>query len=169
MTTVAALLILVGIGLASNAHAAGTCNLQTIKGNYAGLVSGSISGIPLGVAGSPAFTFDGAGNFTGFDVGIFGGVVGGGPIRGTYTVDADCSGTLTTTFDNGFTVPSRIIISGNGTEISMIVTLPGEAVSATFKKQNGPCSLQTIKGSYAGLVKGTIPGVRRYWLAGDDV
>ena len=159
MTTVAAVLFVVGIGLANEAHAAGACNLQTIKGNYAGLVIGTIPGIPLGVAGSPTVTFDGAGNFTGKDAGLFGGFPNNSTMTGSYTVEADCSGTLTTVFDNGFTVPSRITISDNGTEISMLITFPGEAGTGTFKRVGGPCNLQTIKGSYAGFVKGEIPGV----------
>ena len=134
MTAIAAILFFAGLNSAApTVRAAGTCNLQTIKGSYGGLVTGS--GFGILVAGAPVITFDGAGSLTGNDVVSFGGSISPSTLTGTYTVDADCTGTMTNTFDNGFTLTSRIVIVDNGKEILMLVTTPGGVTTGDLKRQ----------------------------------
>lgn len=134
MTAIATILFLAGLGSAvPNVQAAGTCNLQTIKGSYGGLVNGLGFGTP--VAGAPVIIFDGAGNLTGNDVVSFGGSISPSTSTGTYTVNADCTGTMTTMFDNGFALTSRIVIVDNGREILMVITTPGEVATGDLKRQ----------------------------------
>jgi len=133
IATIAIVLFFAGLASVPSAQAAGTCNLQTIKGSYGGLVTGSAFGIP--VAGAPVATFDGAGSFTGSDVTSFGGSITPTTFSGNYTVNADCTGTTNLTFDNGFSLTSRIVIVDNGREILTVVTTPGEVGTGDWKRQ----------------------------------
>jgi len=134
MTAMATIVFFAVLGSAApKVRAAGICNLETIKGSYGGLVTGS--GFGNLVAGVPVVTFDGAGNLTGNDVVSFNGFISTYTMTGTYTVDADCTGTMVNTFDNGFSVTNRIVIVDNGKEILMLVTTPGGVTTGDLKRQ----------------------------------
>lgn len=132
--TAVLVLFLAGIGLVPGTRAAGTCNLQTIRGNYGFHITGlAYNGIP--VTGVALITFDGTGSYTGKDNTSFGGFFSEGTATGSYTVNDDCTGTMTTTFANGFVVTGNIVIVDNGKEILMVVTNQGEIASGTLKRQ----------------------------------
>jgi len=132
--TAALVLFLTGSGLVLDTRAAGTCSLQTLRGNYGFQVTGlALGGTPL--AGVALITFDGAGSYTGKDSTSFGGFFSEGTLTGTYTVNDDCTGTTTTTFPNGFVVTSNIVIVDNGKEILMVISNQGEVGSGTLKRQ----------------------------------
>jgi hypothetical protein len=88
-------------------HAQGGCSVATLTGNYAfsqpGFISNSQKGNPLPIAVVGVSTFDGAGNvsitYTDMSPGKPGGY--GTPIQGTgsgtYTVNSDCTGSVSFT------------------------------------------------------------------------
>jgi hypothetical protein len=163
---ITALMFLGGIEFAPSAHAAGQCGLQTVGGSYGTLISGSLLGLPLGGASVGVVNFNGAGSVTGSDVGSLNGAVFPANFTGSYTVDADCTGTMTVIFDNGFTGTHRILIVDNGREIRSLVTLPGAAITGIFKRITGQCNPQTIRGGYGGIVTGQVPGLPLTAVAG---
>ena len=117
------------------------CGNATLTGNYAFIYSGSnapghsVTGKnTFGNAAVGVFTFDGAGNFT-----VSYTVVGNGhasstsvPDTGTYTVNSDCTGSLTdTTIDVHF----NIVTVGGGAEFFAIQTDEGNTDTLDAKKQ----------------------------------
>ena len=121
-----------GIILVPNARAEGNCNLQTVKGSYGYLNTGSFFGTLLASVGT--ITFDGAGNVSGYDTNSFGGTVTQNTFTGSYTVNAGCTGTLTVSF-GFFSINNNLVIVDNGKEINVIETNPGAVATGVFKRQ----------------------------------
>jgi len=117
---------------ASNLQAQGKCNLETIKGAFGYLNTGTAFGTALASVGS--MTFDGAGNIAGTDTNSFGGAISTTPFTGTYTVNGDCTGTLTVNF-GFFSVNNHIVIVDNGKEINLIETNAGTIATGVMKRQ----------------------------------
>lgn len=113
--------------------AEGTCNLETLKGDYAFLNTGTGFGVPI--AGIGTMTLDGLGDLIGHGTTSFGGVVSNDTFTGHYTVTGSCTGTIAVTFTNGFTVPGDIVIVDNAKEIFLLATVPGEIATGTFSRQ----------------------------------
>jgi hypothetical protein len=112
------------------------CNQATIKGSYGFLFSGfeDNNGISPFTGVGPV-TFDGKGNFSGS---LFLGppdTSSSGPISGTYTVNADCTGSLNGT--NGTNNFAFVIVSG-GAEILMVNLTSGQWFTVDAKKIEGP-------------------------------
>jgi hypothetical protein len=134
---ISTLMFLVGISatistMAPEARAQGNCNLQTVKGSYGYLSTGSFFGTPLASVGS--MTLDGAGNISGNDTNSFGGSVSSNPFTGSYSVNADCTGTLAVSF-GFFTIDNHMVIVDNGKEIFVIETNPGSVATLVLKRQ----------------------------------
>ena len=74
------------------------CSVSTLKGQYVFTGRGFIEAIDPGVqrVHYGVYIFDGAGKFTGKQSSSRGGKIGREKLQGTYTLDADCTGTLTT-------------------------------------------------------------------------
>ena len=83
-------------GILPVVHASGSCSNGSLRGNFGFQFTGNIIGLgPIGGVG--VATYDGAGNFTQTDnvsVNGFPAVVNR-PGSGTYSVNADCTGTST--------------------------------------------------------------------------
>jgi hypothetical protein len=73
------------------------CTLATLKGQYVFTGRGFIEAADPGVQRHHygVFIFDGVGKFTGKQSSSRGGKIGREKLAGTYTLDADCSGTMT--------------------------------------------------------------------------
>jgi len=73
------------------------CSVQTLKGQYVlsgrGFIEPGDPGVPRVHRGS--LVFDGNGNVTGKQSSSRSGTIGHEKLQGTYTLDADCSGTMT--------------------------------------------------------------------------
>ncbi len=115
------------------------CTNASLTGNYGLTFSGfnndkGKKGNEVPFAGVGLGTFDGAGNvsasFTFSDYGV----IGTSPYTGTYTVNSDCTGTVTATPGSGNANLSFVIVSG-GAEVFAVNTLPGGTWTADFKKQ----------------------------------
>ncbi len=118
--------------MAPEAKAEGKCNLLTVKGSYGYLNTGSAFGTTLASVGT--MTFDGAGLVSGNDTNSFGGSISSSPFTGSYTVNADCTGTVAVSF-GFFTINNNMVIVDNGKEIFIIETNPGSVATGVFKRQ----------------------------------
>ena len=131
---VAASLAIVGCLLVSGAVARaqaplsdGPCSNRTIRGDYGFKIDGTvINGPRTGMLRAVAMThFDGQGNLTQVDFGILNGVPYGEDWRaakGTYTVNANCTGTFQFVPSDGSpAINARIVVVRNGKEIHAVV------------------------------------------------
>ena len=137
--TVMVLALMVGIpGLlsAQPGHMV-NCSAQTLRGSYGFHFTGSAIG-PNGAAPLAAIgvqTFDGSGKFTAVETISFGGQIGRGQsFSGTYTVNADCTGSMTAKFPNGFSGILDFVIVDEAKEILGIEADDGTAFSGVFKR-----------------------------------
>ena len=121
------------------------CSASTLNGAYAYGASGlnTAPGPPGVVTPSPSnqvgiVTFDGAGKFKIIltSVSAYGVTPLFIPFSGTYTVNPDCSGTLTLKFSDTNSSHSAIVIGGAATTIyAIIIDAPlGNTNSLTFTK-----------------------------------
>ena len=86
-----------GLGLPSAARAGTQCDLGTLTGRYVFTGRGFIEAVQPGIprVHYGFFEFDGAGKLTGRQSSSRGGKIGRENLQGAYTVNADCSGTIT--------------------------------------------------------------------------
>ena len=117
------------------------CSNATLTGNYAFSLSGanapgrSVTGKnTFGNAAVGVFTFDGAGNLSVIFTVVFNGHATSisVPDTGTYTVNSDCTGTLT---DPSADVHFNLATVGGGTEFFAIQTDEGSTDTFDAKKQ----------------------------------
>jgi hypothetical protein len=113
------------------------CTLATLHGRYMfdatgyNIVNGSA--VPKTVA--EFLTFNGDGSLTTIGTAVVGGtVVAKHPGTGTYTVNDDCTGTLT--FSNGFTFD--LFIAPNGRSFHMIQTVTGQMIAGEARRVSHP-------------------------------
>ena len=128
-----------------------TCSNATLKGEYGALVQGirgiSAPGAPLVTemfVGIALRNFDGDGGFIeeaasqhGLMTGLQGGVGAKATARGTYIVNADCTGTSTLVLPPPFpTIVSDFVIVDHGKGIKEIVTSPAaNIVTAVYTRK----------------------------------
>jgi hypothetical protein len=133
----AALLTTVGAGYAKdeNASSRAKCSEATLKGTYLFAQNGvEIKGDeqrPFALAGFDVF--DGNGEVKGVDSGNFNGeVFRNDRFTGTYTVKANCTGTVT--FRDGGAIHGDIFIAPDGSKFAFVRTDP-ESVGASIDEQ----------------------------------
>src|SRR5215211_9530653 len=133
----AAALRTVGAGYAKdeNASSRAKCSVATLKGTYLFAQNGvEINGNeqrPFALAGYDVF--DGQGELKGVDSGNFNGeVFRNERFSGTYTVKANCTGTVT--FRDGATIQGNIFIAPDGSKFAFVRTDP-EFVGASIDEQ----------------------------------
>jgi hypothetical protein len=108
--------------------ASSTCSLATVTGSYGLVGSGTYFGEPATVTG--IVTTNGAGNFVYGAIQNVNGTVSSFTITGTYTLNANCSATIT--FVNGETF-SAVVVS-DGSEIDFQSTTPDLFQTVVAKK-----------------------------------
>jgi len=112
----------------------GACTNASLRGDYGILVSG-VRGTPAGFesfVGTALHSYDGRGNFVGFDntQGEFTSSVDR-PVKGTYQINPDCSGTTSMIVAPGIIVQTSIVVVDRGREVEEAVMLPkGNRVTA---------------------------------------
>ena len=108
------------------------CSVATLNGRYGLTFSGygtnGAAFIPA--AGVGLVTFDGNGNLSAAETVSLGGLVHPVNLPGTYTVNSDCTGTLTTA-----NAHLNLVIVRNGREILAVNTDQGHVVVDNFIKQ----------------------------------
>jgi hypothetical protein len=143
VTALASLLLLIA-SAASARGQSGPCSNRSIRGEYGFTITGQILGGPAAgpVAGVAMEFFDGQGNLTQLDHVLLNGnppAVQWRPATGTYSVNADCTGTEEIDFSDG--TPSlhlSLVVVLRGREIRVVVNDPGIATTALGIKRDSP-------------------------------
>jgi hypothetical protein len=98
---------------------------STLSGSYAVVFSGTF--LPPGATslipynGVGIQTFDGLGKITGTESGNFGGLIlRNAPLTGTYTLNSDCTGTVTSKFPDGSLGHADFVVADGGKTIYAI-------------------------------------------------
>ena len=115
------------------------CSTATLKGTFGEKDSGWIypapNAAPLPFAGVSVDTFDGNGSVTSTGVASIGGsIMPPGTLKGTYTVNSDCTGTYTVSAP-GLTVHASFVIDESGDEIQIMITDPGNVILCVARRQ----------------------------------
>ena len=129
------------LAVPASAQGTGPCSNATLKGEYASFISGEgfLFGVYQKFVGISLRSYDGNGNFTeewaSFDGSVLGVV---GPFLstpGTYTVNANCTGTSSLNPPGPPPIVSDFVIMEQAKEVREIVTSPAmNVVSAVFKR-----------------------------------
>lgn len=120
------------------------CSNATLKGAYGFNFSGQILGGPAAgpIAGAGMFVFDGQGNLTQLDHTVSNGnppPVQWRSATGTYTLNADCTGTLEIDFTDGSPpIHLSIVVAQRGRKILDVVDNPGTAITGISIKRDSP-------------------------------
>lgn len=135
-------------GIASAKETVPTCSVATLDGSYGNrfqfLNLNPVTSVPANIgdsthiagAGITIYTFDGAGNVSGPGIISFGGLVFPLDNTGTYTVNANCSGSLVFTFDPPLPdLPIEFVIVDDGNEIWTLSPTAGEIAVGIMKRQ----------------------------------
>ncbi|HXM96692.1 MAG TPA: hypothetical protein VOA64_20935 [Candidatus Dormibacteraeota bacterium] len=133
------ILLVMALAASSAVSAPDNCTNSIIKGDYAFTIHGQIlppNGPPLLVDGIAKTTFDGDGNVTQLDtVAINGNITEiWHPGTGSYTVNPDCTGTMTLISTGQPTLHLAILVSQSGNHIHTVVTNPGFATTSDAER-----------------------------------
>jgi hypothetical protein len=114
---------------------ASACSNSTIRGSYAYTIHGQVflpNGPTLLINGLARTTFDGEGNLTELDAISANGNVAPGWVSntGTYSVNPDCTGTITVTNGNQPLIHGQMIVAQSGNTIHEMLIDPGFATTA---------------------------------------
>jgi hypothetical protein len=126
--------------VASSGAMAGSreCTDSTIKGSYAFTIHGQIlmPGGPLLVDGIAKTTFDGNGELTQVSAVAINGNIPliWSPSSGTYTVNSDCTGTMTLVSTGQPTLHLAILVSQSGNHIHTVITDRGFAATSDAER-----------------------------------
>ena len=121
------------------------CSLAILQAGYAAGTTGLIntSGNPQDIrirtfapfAEAALFVFDGRGNLSGTSTVNFAGVVTPVTFTGTYTVNTNCTGSLTLGAGDNGTIHRDLVITDGGKEVEFVSTDSGVVVAGYMKKQ----------------------------------
>jgi hypothetical protein len=103
------------------------CSVEKLQGRY--VFTGQGSNLHYG-----AFDFDGAGKFLGKQTSLRHAVAQRENLRGTYTVDTDCTGTMALEGQPGGTAHWDVFLTSDGKKGRMIRTDSGVAGVRTFEQ-----------------------------------
>jgi hypothetical protein len=129
------------LAVPASAQDKGPCSNATLKGEYASFISGEglLFGVYQKFVGISLRNYDGSGNFTEELASFHGSIVGAvGPLLstpGTYTVNANCTGTSSLNPPGLPPIVSDFVLMNEAKEVREIVTSPAQnVVSAVFKR-----------------------------------
>lgn len=126
------------LSLSGAAHAASACSASVLNGAYGFSAVGQVIGLidsmgvhqfvtQLALNDVSLVTFDGSKSFKRVDVGTTNGAPKNGATSftgaqsGAYTVNSDCTGTMTITYDSGVVVALDIVVTDDARLIKAIV------------------------------------------------
>ncbi len=126
-------------GILAKVYAHDGCSLRTLNGSYGAAADGLVATGPPPVRTSDTIpiavmavqTFDGAGNFSASNTTNLGGLVFTSTGSGTYTVNADCSGSVVSNLSNGEVIHFSFVIVDHGRQLLSVSTDPGVVSFAT--------------------------------------
>jgi hypothetical protein len=134
------LLLLTSLVSTAASAGPGACSNQTLKGTYAFTIHGQIfppdNAPPLVVDGIAKTTFDGNGNLKQVDAVAVNGdlAVVWRQGTGTYSLNSDCTGTMTLDNASQPILHLAILVSHGGDLIHTVVTNPGFAVTSDAER-----------------------------------
>ena len=119
------------------------CNNATIRGTYAYSIHGQVfiqNGPTLYIDGLARTTFDGEGNVSELDaIAVNGNLAPGWAYNtGTYSVNPDCTGTITVTNGNQPLVHLQFVVAQSGNTMHEMTTDPGFATTAEGERIKAP-------------------------------
>jgi len=122
-------------------HADGGCSAASIQGTYAVHGQGTFL-VPIPGFPAPPFpfgeagiaTFDGAGKLFGKTTVNAGGLLLTPTFTGTYTVNSDCTGSVTVQSNAGFTIQEAIVVIGGGKRYVGTETDPAAVIVRTVER-----------------------------------
>lgn len=130
------------ISTTSTVYAQAGCNNATLSANYAFSDAGfgnfhpSLKGPTVPISAVGVLTFDGAGNISFSTLTL---VVNGGISSetgsGSYTVNSDCTGSISLTSGSIAGITFNMVVIGGGTEVFGVLTSPGNTQTFDAKKQ----------------------------------
>ena len=103
------------------------CSVEKLQGRY--VFTGQGTNYHYG-----AFDFNGAGKFSGKQTSLRHAIVQREALNGTYTIDRDCTGTMTLEGQPGGTAHWDVFLTGDGKKGRMIRTDSGVAGVRTFEQ-----------------------------------
>jgi len=144
LATVASMVLLVTSAASAPGGQSGACSNATLRGEYGFTITGQILAGPAAgpVAGVAMEFFDGRGNLTQLDHVAHNGnppAVQWRPATGTYTINANCTGTEEIDFTDGSpSLHLSMVVLRFGREIRVVVNDPGIATTALGIKRDSP-------------------------------
>ena len=116
-------------------HTGCGCSIATLDGDYIyaqdGYQKDTTADAPFApFAQAGRDTFDGMGNMSGVYSGNFNGTITRGNYDGTYTVEPDCSGSVTLTDNLGQTSHYDMYVAADGSELVFVQTDPNFITAA---------------------------------------
>jgi uncharacterized protein (TIGR03437 family) len=148
----------------------GTCTTAMVNGTYFYLLDGAIaSGQSVAYAELGKLVADGQGNYYGNSFGSGNGKQLSGPLSGTYTVQPNCTGSITTTSG-----PETFQVVNNGQGMVLAISTSNAfATGVAYRQTAGAKAIQcengSLSGSYGYLLTGVAPGGIPYADAGQLV
>jgi hypothetical protein len=133
-----------GLWLSMSATASAACTNASVNGPYGMALSGT-DGSGHQVAGVFLLTPDGAGNVTGHGTVNDNGIVSTPSFSGTYTLAANCTGTITIP---GSTMTFVVDDSGKQMQLLVVVTGDGQRAGVAIAQGVSVCTAAATKGSY---------------------
>jgi len=128
----------VALGLAPMAKAERKeCSMATLEGSFVRKDTGFVMAAPAvagPLAGVHLVIFNGNGALTSAGFASLNGNVSESTATGTYTVNANCTGTYTTLSSTGRTGTAFFVIADNGNEIHILPTNPGASITCIARK-----------------------------------
>ena len=116
---------------------AGSCSLQGVAGRYGYTITGTIPTLGA-VAGVGHVTLDSAGNLSGAQTSSFNGAIVPETLSGTYTVNADCTGTATVNVYHGGVLARtsniNLVWDNNEREFHAIFLTPGTVLTVNGRR-----------------------------------
>ena len=137
---VLSVLILPGIGYTPAVQASdglGKCTLKSAKGEFGTILTGAITAGPFAgpYAAVLRITCDGKGSCQGRGTQSLNGTIIPLDAPGSYTVNPDCTGSITVTPPGVPDMHFDFIIVNNGEEIRSIITDPGSVIIGNLRQQ----------------------------------
>jgi hypothetical protein len=133
-----AAIAMVALGLAASARAESNCSVATLKGTFGFNANGFLTAPSPGPGPFAAIgvqSFDGKGNTAATSTVSVNGDVHRVTINGTYTVNSDCTGSMTLTFSpSGLVNHLDFLVFSNGAKLQGIRTDPGVVGTGNYRK-----------------------------------
>lgn len=159
------LLGVLGVGPATPLLAADpACDATTWNGAYGYTLSGFVydsQGFMYMLGAVGRLVADGNGNVSGADSFSFDGTLVKREFTGTYTLNADCTGSLTLTNASGGSVHADLVFVDDGKQINMIETDAGYIFSGVLRRQWSGTTASTNEGDGSDSGKRAAPPARR--------